>query len=333
MVVLFVFPAYDVIFVFSNVTKCFEKMTAALPSDLLIGGKYAITSDGDRPGILGEGSFGAVYKGMDVSIKAAVAIKMEHVDARYPQLAYEHKVLEELKGTPGIPKVLFYGAYERTHNAMVMERLGQTVGAEGPLTPHTIAHVARCVLGILRMVHLAGIVHRDMKPENLLWAKGTIIHRKEEVRAQVYLIDFGLCKRVLGEDGRHISDRKDKALVGTPEFAALRAHQGGELSRRDDIESLVYVLLFLFSNKLPWQKEFLDGDTEEGKEQDSHYSTMGARKTWALQDVDARLLQHLPTPLLTALRATLIYARAGLKFTDMPNFDLLEKYWSTPGLL
>jgi serine/threonine protein kinase len=302
-------------------------MTSALPPpELLIGGVYAITSsDGERPGVLGEGSFGAVYKGMDVSLRAAVAIKLEAITAKYPQLAYEHKVLEELKGTPGIPRVLFYGPYEKTHNALVMERLGASVGSTAPLDTLVVANVARGVLDILRMVHTAGIVHRDIKPENILWPKGGAGPVNLRT-AQVHLIDFGLCKRVIAEDGRHIPQRTDKALVGTPEFASLGAHTGCELSRRDDIESLVYVLVYLSSKTLPWDRVVSD-------EGDDRYGKMRDVKRYTLQDVDYRLLRQLPSALKSALRATLIYARTTLQFQDMPNYDLLGTFWSMPSLL
>ena len=311
--------------------------TCDLPPELLIGGLYAITTDGGtQPGVLGEGSFGAVYKGMDIEAKSAVAIKMESVTARYPQLAYEHKVLEELKGTPGIPRVLYYGTYERTHNALVMERLGASVGSSAPLGVLAIANVARSVLGILRMVHLAGIVHRDIKPENLLWPRvSSTCPVVDFHHCQVYLIDFGLCKRVITDDGRHIPQRSDKALVGTPEFSSLRAHLGDELSRRDDIESLVYVLIYLCTKKLPWQHVDTGGGggAEEGGVVDRHYSAMRDVKAHALKDVDRRLLRDIPDALADALRATLIYARSSLRFEDMPNYHLLETFWTSSPLM
>lgn len=294
-------------------------MTAPVevPAWLSIGSRYAVTSDGDKAGVLGEGSFGAVYKGIDIETKAAVAIKLEAVTARYPQLSYEHKALEELAGTRGIPRVLYFGPYTTTHNALVMERLGASVGSFAPLpSPKLVAHVARGLLGVLRYVHRAGIVHRDIKPENLLWEKGTCADTMGSAR--LFLIDFGLCKRVMEEDGRHIPEREGKSFVGTPEYAALRAHQGRELSRRDDVESMVYVLVYLATKTLPWQRRGAVDDKE-----------IAAAKKRALEDVEGRLLAGIGNDgLRAALLATIIYARTTLRFADMPNFEVLERYWS-----
>jgi serine/threonine protein kinase len=312
------------------------------PETVLIGGRYSLTTrDKKGPGILGEGSFGAVYRGIDIEVSAAVAIKLECVRAKHPQLSYENRVLEELRGTPGIPRVLYFGEYGDTHLAMVMDRLGRTVGSDAPLSKLDVAHIARSVLSILHIVHLAGFVHRDIKPENLLWPKGDTV---DTGRAQVHLIDFGLCKRVLGEDGRHIPLRTDKSFLGTPEYASARAHTGEELSRRDDIESLVYVLLYLHTKQLPWRKRDekdragdapAPPDIEDALvEGDCHHAKIGRMKAWALADMDNRLFYTVENnAIATALRCTLIYARNTLAFTDMPNYSLLEKYWSTKALL
>ena len=96
-------------------------------------------------------------------------------------------------------------------------------------------------------VHKHGFIHRDTKPENMTIGKG----RKEN---ELFMIDFGLAKRYKHPTtGRHIPIKYDKSLIGTARYASLNAHRGIELSRRDDLEELCYLAIYLLKGQLPWQ--------------------------------------------------------------------------------
>lgn len=285
------------------------------------------SSTGTRASMLGSGSFGAVFKGVDTRTGGRVAIKVESRKAKHPQLVYEHMVLKELGNLcdalveeklllkrPGIPTVYYFGEYGDHCLGLVMEMLGPPVSAAGlgrghVLPPPTVAHVARCVLHTLRIMHGAGFVHRDLKPENLLW-------RQVPNTDPVYLIDYGLCKRVIAADGSHIEERGDKALVGTPQYAALHAHEGSELSRRDDLESLAYVLVMLAKGSLPWQ----DVSEEEPNER---YKAMGEAKE-AVRSKD--LIAGIEPALGAAIQRTL-YAAYNTEFADCPDYSDLLPQW------
>jgi serine/threonine protein kinase len=133
---------------------------------------------------------------------------------------------------------------------MVIDLLGasltQMIKTQKNLSLPKIAEIAIQMIDILQGIHDKGMIHRDLKPDNFL------LHPTKGID-QIYLIDFGVCKTYLQSDtNEHMEMRKTNAMIGTPNFASLNAHQLLELSRRDDLESFVYTLLFLSFGNLPW---------------------------------------------------------------------------------
>ncbi|GBP89106.1 Casein kinase I isoform alpha [Eumeta japonica] len=203
---------------------------------------------------IGGGSFGDIFLAVVVSDGEEVAVKVESIKARHPQLLYESRVYKVLQGGIGIPhirQVLWYG-YEKDYNILVMDLLGPSLEdlfnfCSRQFTIKTVLMLADQMLGRVEYIHCKCFIHRDIKPDNFLMGIGRHCNK-------LYMIDFGLAKKFRDLRTRtHISYREDKNLTGTARYASINAHLGIEQSRRDDMESLGYVLMYFNRGSLPWQ--------------------------------------------------------------------------------
>ncbi|XP_044471724.1 casein kinase 1-like protein HD16 isoform X2 [Mangifera indica] len=213
---------------------------------------------------LGKGGFGQVYVGKRVTGGAEgtgrdafeVAMKFEHRNNKGCSSSppYEWQVYSTLNGCYGIPLVHYKGQ-QGDYYILVMDMLGPSLWDvwntnNQMLSEEMVACIAVEAISILEQLHLRGFVHGDVKPENFLLGKpGTAEEKK------LYLVDLGLASRWKeAASGRHVDyDQKPDVFRGTVRYASVHAHLGRVGSRRDDLESLAYTLIFLLRGKLPWQ--------------------------------------------------------------------------------
>ncbi|KAF8721714.1 hypothetical protein HU200_022887 [Digitaria exilis] len=213
--------------------------------DRIVGSKYKLGRK------IGSGSFGEIYLATHVDTYEIVAVKIESSKTNHPQLLYEAKLYNALQGGTGIANIKWCGI-DGDENILVIDLLGPSledllVYCGRRFSLKTVLMLADQMITRIEFMHSKGYLHRDIKPDNFLMGLG----RKAN---QVYVIDFGLAKRYRDSTtNRHIAYRENKNLTGTARYASRNTHLGIEQSRRDDLESIGYVLLYFLRGSLPWQ--------------------------------------------------------------------------------
>ncbi|XP_076899817.1 casein kinase 1-like protein HD16 isoform X2 [Bidens hawaiensis] len=213
---------------------------------------------------LGKGGFGQVYVGRRVTGGSGrtgpdaveVALKFEHRNSKGCNYGppYEWQVYSSLNGCYGIPWVHYKGR-QGDFYILVMDMLGpslwdvwNTLGQS--MAPNMVACIAVEAISILEKLHSKGFVHGDVKPENFLLGQPGSVDEKK-----LYLIDLGLASKWReSSSNMHVEyDQRPDIFRGTIRYASVHAHLGRTGSRRDDLESLAYTLIFLIKGRLPWQ--------------------------------------------------------------------------------
>jgi len=200
---------------------------------------------------LGGGSFGHVYKCLNIKTNKEYSIKVESNDITNPQLFHEYKILKLLEGNEGIPNTYLFKNIGG-ESILIIDLLGPNLEdilqdtKSKKFTLKTCLMTLKQLIERLKIIHKEGIIHRDLKPENLLVNKNIR-------NSLIYLIDYGLSKKYKdAKNDMHIPFRNERPITGTIRYISINTHKGFEQSRRDDIESALYIIVYFLNGKLDW---------------------------------------------------------------------------------
>ena len=273
---------------------------------------------------IGHGSFGEIILSYSLKEKTEVILKKElkkknqkssplHTELKAYQTLLDISNTTDITGLKpilqleiqGIPKFYGFGDKENYYY-LIQEFLGPNLSqlinycGKKKFTLGTVCLLAMQMLNRIEYMHKRHYLHRDIKPENFCIGN-------EENTNTLYLIDYGLAKRFKdNKTNQHIPYREKRFFVGTPRYASINDHLGLELSRRDDLISIGYNLIYLLKGGLPWQG--MKGKDKANK--------LAQKKIQIPNDV---LCNGLPNEFLHYLN----YCK-NLKFEERPDYKYLK---------
>ena len=255
---------------------------------------------------IGRGSFGKIYHVVRLKDNAAFAMKVEKIDAVQKTLEREAYYLFTLQGGFGIPKLITFGR-TKSYNILIETLLNKSlfdlfINKNNKFRLTDCCFIGIQILEILEWIHSKDIIYRDVKPENFL------IGIKDP--NAIYVVDFGLCKKYRSsKTGKHLLPKLTGKFSGTLIYASSNVLKGKESSRRDDIISLGYMLIYLLKRDIPWNSSFKDLNKEK------YYNLIYLKDT----NSNGELFKGLPDELIEYIK----YSRS-LKFEQDPDYTYLR---------
>ncbi|KAF7732890.1 Casein kinase I isoform delta [Apophysomyces ossiformis] len=301
---------------------------SANSKDVIVGEQWLVLAK------IGEGSFGEVFEARDIDIGRHYAIKRQSRLIGVPQMKHESVMYDVLAAGPGIPQCHWYGQHEEFDCIVIdllgpsLEQLRQTV-FNIPLD--IMIDLACQMVCILEHIHQRGLVFRDVKPDNFLFPASCQLPEPDLSRehhpammdcrellerwrtTKLYVVDFGLTTWWQNPTTRRPypeSKKKIRNKTGTARYASLNVHRGKTHARRDDIESLGYLILDLVLGSLPWTGI-------QARNSKAGWERMRIIKE---ETVMSDLCAGLPCGLLEFVE----YARR-LKYFDRPDYTYLKR--------
>ena len=265
----------------------------------LIFGKYSLKY------LISKGSFGEVYLGTNVLDNKDYAIKIEKSSKGQSLLKEEAYILLFLKG-PGLPNVITFGISGRYH-ILIENLLGKSIYNIWIEKGKKFNLKDTCMFAIqalerVEYVHSKNYLHRDIKPGNFLVGNPD--------SSQIYLIDFGNARKYRSSrTGKHLTYYKTNTIFGTILFLSLNVLKGIEQTRKDDLESLGLIIIYLYTGQLPWSELKFKTINQ------ALYTFFDIRQKISIEE----LCKGIPIEMMVYMK----YVN-DLKFEENPDYDYLK---------
>ena len=279
---------------------------------------------------IGSGSFGMVLYGIHKNKSMEVAVKMINSDIPSEEVNKEIYITRKLEKLIGFPKI-YYTCSWNIKNIIIESLLGPSIDKLFKYCGRKFPLKTVCLIGIeivkrLESMHEKGILHRDLKPNNLAWGNYNSSYNninnynlnnnnnKLDINT-IYLFDFGLSCFYWenGDSTKHYKMKNRLKFIGTLRYASLNSHKGIRQGRRDDLESMLYILIYFLKGKLPWQEI----KVKEKEERPKLIFQMKSKTT-----IES-LCQDIPQEFSELLK----YVKS-LQFEEKPNYDKFYGYFN-----
>ena len=196
---------------------------------------------------INEGNFGTLFTAENYITKEKVAIKFENKNNYKKSLKNEAKIYQYLGKIDGFSQLKIYGSNE-SENFIVLNLLGNSLSSfisyYKAFSLKTVLLFGIQIISRIKILHDKFLLHRDLKPSNFLFGL-------DNESNKLFLIDFGFSKRY-NYEGSHIKEKSIRGIIGSINFCSLNIHNNIEPSRRDDLESCIYIILTMLFGKLEW---------------------------------------------------------------------------------
>ena len=270
--------------------------------------------------LIGNGSFGQVFCGVHKYRRFRVAIKLPTEKSNSDMIDREVQFTRRMAHEPGFP-ILFYSSVINDKYIMVESLLGPSLDKLFNYCEKSFPMKTICLIGIdivkrLRSMHNMGLLHRDLKPNNFTWGNYSKnyfdMHHatsNDYETDSIYLIDFGLSENYIDPaTGKCYKNEKGAKFIGTLRYSSVNSHKGMRQCRKDDLESLMYILIYFYKGKLPWQ------DVKSKKKEEKHIKIREEK----MRTTTETLCKDMPKE----FEKMLIYIKSIL-YSEEPNYERL----------